>query len=164
MGGVWTDADGRTSLPGLYAVGECASTGVHGANRLASNSLLEAAVFGTRAGLAVRAETDPGAAPLPAAAAPDLPAAALLQLRQAMSRDAGVVRDRKGLTRLLREIDALAARYGEALVLTAARMVAKAALNRTESCGAHWRSDYPQAAAPRRTMTTLADLMLEPAE
>ena len=55
MGGVWTDADARTSLEGLYAVGECASTGVHGANRLASNSLLEAAVFGTRAGLAVRA-------------------------------------------------------------------------------------------------------------
>lgn len=164
MGGVWTDADGRTSLPGLYAVGECASTGVHGANRLASNSLLEAAVFGTRAGLAVRAEADPKTAALAARAAPDLPPAALLQLRRAMSRDAGGVRDRAGLVRLLCEIDTLAARHGEALVLTAARMVAKAALNRTESRGAHWRADHPEAAAPRRTLTTLADLMLEPAE
>jgi L-aspartate oxidase len=164
MGGVMTDADGRTSLPGLYAVGECASTGVHGANRLASNSLLEAAVFGTRAGLAVRAETDPDTPVLPAKAAPELPPAALLQLRRGMSRDAGVVRDRAGLVRLLREIDALAARHGEALVLTAARIVAKAALNRTESRGAHWRSDHLEAAAPRRTLTTLSELMLEPAE
>ena len=164
MGGVMTDADGRTSLPGLYAVGECASTGVHGANRLASNSLLEAAVFGTRAGLAVRAETDPNPPALPAETAAELPAAALLQLRRGMSRDAGVVRDRAGLVRLLREIDALAARHGEALVLTAARMVAKAALNRTESRGAHWRSDHLESAAPRRTLTTLQELMMEPAE
>jgi L-aspartate oxidase len=164
MGGVMTDADGRTSLPGLYAVGECASTGVHGANRLASNSLLEAAVFGARAGLAVRAEIDPKSAVLPAKAAPDLPPAALLQLRRAMSRDAGVVRDRAGLVRLLGEIDALAARHGQAMTLTAARIVAKAALNRTESRGAHWRSDYPDAVAPRRTVTTLPDLMLEAAE
>jgi L-aspartate oxidase len=170
MGGVWTDAQGRTSLPGLYAVGECAATGVHGANRLASNSLLEAAVFGTRAGLAVRDEADPETAPLPAVAPPALPHEALQALRRAMSRDAGVERDRIGLTRLLADIDALAARHGPALPLLAARMLAQAALERAESRGAHYRTDHPEAVgAPRRTFTTLAELMSaqvhpEPAE
>jgi L-aspartate oxidase len=159
MGGVWTDAEGRTSMAGLYAVGECASTGVHGANRLASNSLLEAAVFGTRAGLAARAEADPHTAPLPAAALNELPHNALQALRRAMSRDAGVIRDRAGLLRLLAEIDALADRHGEALPLIAARLVAQAALERTESRGAHCRADHPEPAnPPRRTMTTLAEM------
>ena len=159
MGGVWADAHGRTALPGLYAVGECASTGVHGANRLASNSLLEAAVFGARAGLAVRAEADPRTLALPARAPPEAPPEALLALRRAMSRDAGVVRDAVGLERLLSEIDGLRARHGEALVLTAARLVAKAALLRRESRGAQWRADHPQAVSPPcRTLTTLAEL------
>jgi L-aspartate oxidase len=164
MGGVWTDADGRTSLPGLYAVGECAATGVHGANRLASNSLLEAAVFGTRAGIAARQEQAIDAPILAAAASPELPDDALLTLRQAMSRDAGVVRDRAGLTRLLAQIGALAREHGSALPLVAARILAKAALNRTESRGAHHRADYPDAKPARRTLTTLAALELEPAE
>ncbi|HEX2864096.1 MAG TPA: L-aspartate oxidase, partial [Deinococcales bacterium] len=101
MGGIATDAEGRTSLAGLYAAGECASTGVHGANRLASNSLLEAAVFGARAGRAAALETDPDTRPVAASPAPVLPAEGLARLRAAMSRDAGVVRDAAGLNRLL---------------------------------------------------------------
>jgi L-aspartate oxidase len=156
MGGVVTDADGRTSLPGLFAAGECASTGVHGANRLASNSLLEAAVFGTRAGLAARDADDPRSEPLPGTPAPDLPAEALQALRAAMSRDAGVVRDADGLTRLLGLIDRFEADYGAAPPLVAARLVAAGALAREESRGAHYRSDFPQAAVfARRAVTQL---------
>src|SRR5207248_7695857 len=88
MAGVVTDAEGRTTLAGLLAAGECASTGVHGANRLASNSLLEAAVFGTRAGRAAAAEPEPLPLPLQGRAAPELPDEALQRLRAAMSRDA----------------------------------------------------------------------------
>lgn len=155
MGGIATDSEGRTSLPGLYAAGECASTGVHGANRLASNSLLEAAVFGARAGRAAREES-PGAAPLfRAQAAPELPAEALAGLRAAMSRDAGVVRDAAGLGRLVAHIDALRAEHGEVPALVAARLVAASALARRESRGGHFRADFPTAASPERTFVTL---------
>ncbi len=166
MGGVWTDADARTSLEGLYAVGECASTGVHGANRLASNSLLEAAVFGLRAGRAAQTACDPPTPGLPTEPPPELPPEALPPLRRAMSRNAGVERTAEGLEQLLGEIDALSAKHGEALVLTAARLVAQAALDRRESRGAHWRSDFPEAAEPRRTLGALATLIpqREPAE
>ena len=159
MGGVVTDADGRTSLEGLFAAGECASTGVHGANRLASNSLLEAAVFGTRAGQAASEAADPRTEPLAAAPAPDLPPAALRNLRMAMSRDAGVVRDADGLGRVLAAIDQLEHDHGAAPPLVAARMIAAAALERQESRGAHYRTDFPQAeAAGRRTVTRLTEL------
>ena len=156
MGGVVADAHGRTSLAGLYACGECASTGVQGANRLASNSLLEACVFGTRAGLAARDAIDPASEPLPAKVAPDLPEDALWALRRAMSRDAGVVRDADGLKRLLGVIDSLQARHGAALALVAARLVAQAALERRESRGGHFRADFPHASpTARRTFTVL---------
>jgi len=155
MGGIETDAEGRTSLTGLFAAGECAATGAHGANRLASNSLLEAAVFGTRAGRAAARAADPATAPLPAHPAPDLPDAPLQMLRRAMSRDAGVVRDAAGLRRLLAEIAALEATYGPALPLITARLVAEGALSRRESRGAHFRADYPAAAAPIRSRVTL---------
>jgi L-aspartate oxidase len=155
MGGIETDLSGRTSLPGLYAAGEAAATGAHGANRLASNSLLEAAVFGARAGRAAAAAADPGTASLPAEPAPDLPDAALQALRRAMSEGAGVVRDAAGLTRLTAEIGALEAAHGRALPLVAARLVAQAALARRESRGAHFRADYPQLGAPVRSRVTL---------
>ncbi|KAI6244289.1 L-aspartate oxidase [Aphelenchoides fujianensis] len=120
MGGVATDLDGRASLPGLYAAGECASTGVQGANRLASNSLLEAAI-----------------------------------LRKAMSRDAGVVRDAAGLTRLLEQIEALEPAYGPCPTVVAARLIVEAALARRESRGGHYRADFPATAEPVRTFVTL---------
>jgi L-aspartate oxidase len=157
MGGVVTDARGRTSLEGLFAAGECASTGVHGANRLASNSLLEAAVFGTRAGEAARDARSPQTSPLAARPAPELPAQRLRRLREAMSRDAGVVRDAQGLNRLIGVVDELEARNGAALPLVTARLVAEQALARRESRGAHYRADFPKtAAAPRRTILALS--------
>ncbi|HEX4196328.1 MAG TPA: L-aspartate oxidase [Caulobacteraceae bacterium] len=163
MGGVVTDADGRTSLPGLFAAGECASTGVHGANRLASNSLLEAAVFGARAGKAAAQAADPKTSPLPALAAPDLPEDALQTLRAAMSREAGVVRDAAGLTRLLGLIDRLRAEHGEALALVAARLVAAPACARRESRGGHYRADFPDPApSAERTVLTLDQLARNP--
>jgi L-aspartate oxidase len=152
MGGIVTDANGRTSLPGLFAAGECASTGVHGANRLASNSLLEAAVFGARAGEAARAAADPRTEPLPARPAPDLPDAALVELRRAMARDVGVARNAEGLRSVLTLIDRMTTEYGRALPLVAARLVVAAALERRESRGGHYRSDFPAAdSRPRRT-------------
>lgn len=157
MGGIATDADGRTSLPGLFAAGECASTGVHGANRLASNSLLEAAVFGERAGRAAAAEPA-GSGTAYSVTAADLPAAALKALRDAMSRDAGVIRDADGLNRLLDLIDALEGAHGRSAPLVAARLVVAAALAREESRGGHFRADFPQAQAPARTFLTLADV------
>jgi len=158
MGGIVTDADGRTTLPGLFAAGECASTGVHGANRLASNSLLEAAVFGARAGRTAAAEADRRTAPRRAPLAPTLPDAALQRLRKLMSAHAGVVRDAAGLTSLLLAIEAMERDHGRSAALVAARLLVACALARTESRGGHFRSDATAQAAPRRTFVTLADV------
>ena len=155
MGGVATDLDGRTSLEGLLAAGECASTGVHGANRLASNSLLEAAVFGARAGRVAKSLAFGAEPPLAAEATPDLPNAALQILRQAMSRDAGVIRDAEGLSRLVAVLDALETAHGPAPTLVAAQLIARAALARQESRGGHFRADFPATASPERTFLTL---------
>ena len=146
MGGIVAGADGRTSLPGLFAVGECAATGVHGANRLASNSLLEAAAFGRRTGRAAAAEVAASGETRPTPAAPDLSLEALQTLREAMSRCVGVVRNAAGLNEALTIIARLETKAPGALPLIAARLIAQAALNRRESRGAHFRSDHPAAA------------------
>jgi L-aspartate oxidase len=130
IGGVVTDLDGRTEVPGLYAAGECACTGVHGANRLASNSLLECLVFGRRAALAALADqTSPRAERLQVTTCHLPPATP--ELRRSMWRDAGLVRDGAGLERLRASPHLLAG------------LVAETALFRAESRGAHFRADYP---------------------
>jgi L-aspartate oxidase len=163
MGGIASDEHGRTSLEGLWAVGECASTGLHGANRLASNSLLEALVFGARAAEDVRGQIAPQAAlgtpPAPERFnAPPPPSA----LREAMSRDVGLERDATGLSAALATIGAVErAGAGEPALLNmtaAAKMVTAAALARHESRGGHFRSDYPQTGSDaKRSFLTLAD-------
>lgn len=158
MGGVATDTEGFTGVPGLWAVGECASTGVHGANRLASNSLLEGLVFGRRATEALANAPQRALTPLEADPAPELPADALGALRTAMAMQAGVERDGAGLARLLDLIDTLEAAHGEADALVAARFVAAGALTRTESRGGHFRCDHPATAATAtHTRLTLAE-------
>jgi L-aspartate oxidase len=163
MGGIASDEHGRTALEGLWAVGECASTGLHGANRLASNSLLETLVFGARAADDVRGRIAPQAAqgtpPAPERFnAPPPPRA----LREAMSRDVGLERDAAGLSAALATIEAVErAGAGEPALLNmtaAAKMVTAAALARHESRGGHFRSDYPQTdTEARRSFLTLAD-------
>jgi L-aspartate oxidase len=166
MGGVKTDLDGRTTMPALYAAGEAACTGVHGANRLASNSLLEGLVFGARAAKAMLADG------LSDAASPDVASArsamsreddALLevvvhQLRRQMWSYAGLLREGETLLkgfdglgaceqatgRFLREGKQSRALLEARAMSRVAKAILESALARTESRGAHFRSDYPQ--------------------
>ncbi|MGD9816043.1 MAG: L-aspartate oxidase [Hyphomonadaceae bacterium] len=159
MGGIVTDAWGRTTLDGLWAVGECASTGAHGANRLASNSLLEAVVFAHR--IAERLRDAPASAHGAAHAepmAPPLPGEARAEIRALMQAHAGVVRDARGLARALDRVSALCDVHGQAHALRVAHLILTAALARTESRGAHFRSDHPDAGSPQRTFRTAAEL------
>jgi L-aspartate oxidase len=152
MGGVATDIWGRTSVEGLWVVGECASTGAHGANRLASNSLLEAVVFAHRIAARLRDDTSQSApAPEPAIAPPTLADGPRAELRRLMEAEANVVRDGAGLKRALVQVHALGESHGQANALVAANLILTAALNRHESRGAHFRSDYPDDATPQRT-------------
>jgi L-aspartate oxidase len=149
MGGIAVDLDGRSSLPGLYAVGECACTGLHGANRIASNSLAECFVFGRRAGLAALADepppTDPG--PPPSAQAPQQPLAAT---RAALWRLAGLQRKPEGLRELAQDPFPLA------------RLIAISCLARAESRGAHQRVDHPDLDPALDRMHTLVDAGNQP--
>jgi L-aspartate oxidase len=157
MGGIVTDIWGRSTIARLSAVGECASTGAHGANRLASNSLLEAVVFAHR--IAERLRESVAAAPgrgLPTRALHALPIEARAELRALMQKHASVVRDAAGLTKALDRIDALCDAHGDANPLRAARLIVSAALVRKESRGGHYRSDYPNAGAQERTFLTAA--------
>jgi L-aspartate oxidase len=162
MGGIASDAAGRSSLPGLWVVGECAATGLHGANRLASNSLLEGLVFGTRVADDVRGGLQAGAMrglpPAPQRFAVPAPPHVL---RQAMSRDVALERDADGLRAALAVIGRLETTSTEPALLNmtaAARLVTAAALARQESRGGHWRTDFPDTdATAERTFMTLAD-------
>jgi L-aspartate oxidase len=129
MSGVATDIDGRASLEGLYAVGECACTGLHGANRLASNSLAECFVLSRRAALAAAGDSHPG--PIDGAHANDLPERPSEDTRVALWRHAGLRRDPDGLRTLLAD------------PYPVARLIAAACLAREESRGAHQRTDRP---------------------
>ncbi len=165
MGGVLTDARGRSTVDGLWACGETTSTGAHGANRLASNSLLEAVVFSARAADDIKGLLPAGEEmhPIPTGEGanggePD--PEAVDRLRQTMTRDVGVVRDRAGLIRALATIAELeranrSRRFRN--MLTTAKMIAAAALARTESRGGHERSDHPGSADVwrHRTFITL---------
>ncbi len=129
MGGIATDLDGRATLPGLYAVGECSCTGLHGANRLASNSLTECFVFGARA--ARTALTEPRPSVRSVAARSEKPPALTDASREALWRHAGLERDADGLSQLRDDPYPLVG------------LIAESALLRTESRGAHQRRDYP---------------------
>lgn len=148
MGGVLSDLWGRSSLTGLSVCGECASTGAHGANRLASNSLLEAVVMAARIADRLKNTTArpnlSGYATIPA----EIPGQTLQKLRQSMSRDCGLVRDRTGLEGLNDQISAWQEQFGPAYTLAAAKLIVQGALQREESRGAHYRSDFPDAAGP----------------
>ncbi len=150
-GGVVTDVYGRTELAGLFAAGEVARTGMHGANRLASNSLLEGLVVGGRAGRAAAQHSMDAGPSLAQRPAPStrraLPRA---ELQRAMTRHASVVRDGEGLHRLAQELDVAIPRdlnsradFEDVALTTTAGAVAAAALARTESRGCHHRSDFP---------------------
>lgn len=170
MGGVLTDANGRTSVDGLWSCGEVASSGAHGANRLASNSMLEAIVFAARV-----AEDIQGLLPTPKTAAwrplpperpgDDLPipdAKIVDVVRRTMTENVGVVRNRNGLVQALTVFSALepgCRTTSVANMLSAAKLIAAAALRRTESRGSHYRADYPDTdpAQARRNYFTLAE-------
>ena len=173
MGGVAVTEAGRTSLPGLWAIGEVSSTGLHGANRLASNGLLEALVFGHRSARDIAAALDTEETGSARAEAPEVrfapppgdvsaPPEAVAKLRALMTEHVGVARTGAGLEAALRAIAALEAAETSPLfraMTTAATLVAAAALARRESRGGHCRADFPEPdpALAHRSRVTWAE-------
>ncbi|MEQ8827704.1 MAG: FAD-binding protein, partial [Parvibaculum sp.] len=168
MGGIHVDARGRSSVEGLWACGEVASTGMHGANRLASNSLLEAIVFGARIATDIDGAVPEGRAAshiappvLGSAVATDAPFVS--QLRQIMTAHVGVEREGAGLAHALTEIARLERAAGPANlfgnIATTAKLIAASAFAREESRGGHYRTDFaePRAAFRHRTFVTLKE-------
>ena len=172
MGGIATSRNGRTTLQGLWAVGEVACTGLHGANRLASNSLLEAVVIAARAAKDIAAlaqdASDIGAVePRRISETETVANSRRMELRDEirslMSRHVGVVRNRSGLRHALRALTELQREAGSHLALAnmalAARFITASALKRRESRGAHFRSDHPNATEkPAHSFMTLCEL------
>jgi L-aspartate oxidase len=183
MGGVATDLLGAASLPGLFAAGEVASTGVHGANRLASNSLLEGLVFGARAATAMlnnhvpaplptaklppRTDTSqPSAAAAPATTSPFDPEPAIEEARSILWDKVAIIRDGKHLSEAIKRLSELCppdtaqtsrTAYEAKNILAVAPIIARCALAREESRGAHYRSDFPlkdEIHSPRHSYIT----------
>jgi L-aspartate oxidase len=168
IGGIATDLEGRSSLPGLYACGEVASTGVHGANRLAGNSLLEGLVFGERVARQLLHPVIGGPRPPGRTVEIDLPAgegrpeepAEFEEVRSVLWDDVGIVRSESGLSSALERLEALARAVAPARpdglpgpvanAAVTAMLIARAALERTESRGAHYRADWPKSRAEWR--------------
>jgi len=156
MGGVRTDLFGRTTVAGLYAAGEVGCTGVHGANRLASNSLLEGLVFGARAGTAAALDSSGIGVPRPPAGhfrsevenpEAGIATAVRKRVKRMMWERVGILRDRHSLSRALREFEQIAAARlspSSRNFVTLATLIARAALWREESRGGHFRSDFPE--------------------
>jgi L-aspartate oxidase len=167
MGGIAVDEWGRTSLPGLWACGETSATGVHGANRLASNSLLEALVYGSRAASAIASEEHEASSFRPAPYEPVVSAQpaesqATSDLRNVMYANVGLIRTEHGLREALTRICELDGSFPRAAnelrnLLVVGRLIAEAALQRRESRGSHYRSDYPLSdeALAKRSFTKL---------
>lgn len=167
MGGILVDVQGRSAVDGLWACGEVASTGAHGANRLASNSLLDAVVFGARVAKDIATALPPVPPQNPQAVAGSGTSmnrndTAERVLRETMAAKVGVVRDAEGLSEALRTIITLERENEDdpqlANMLVTAKFIAAAAFARTESRGASFRSDYPapDAAQAKRSVLTLA--------
>ena len=152
-GGVETDVWGRSSIPGLYATGEVACSGVHGANRRASNSLLEGLVFSRRIAQVLPGELRPYATPATDDRTPGIVSAGVREkLQETMSDEVGVLRSATGISAALEQLAVLAQDDGEVEVaaweasnlVTISTALARAALLREETRGSHWREDFPE--------------------
>jgi len=181
VGGLQVDLDGRTTIPGLWAVGECASSGLHGANRMGSNSLLEGFVLGLRAGRLAAGERNGfdvlPTVPLPTRELPRAPAGVrvniedlIYSLKSLMWREMGVERSRPGLEDALEKIGFWSRAVGDlgssdprswelVNMLTVARLATLGALAREESRGVHFRQDFPETAPDWRAHTVLTPVL-----